>query len=158
MKCILSRKTREIQWKRYFSSFRYFSLGFECVLVQMLLIQTLLSVLFYNRKKVILSSFRWYDYFVCRVKRFRVMVDFDRDPDKFRILWITVSCSACSAFDGGFFVCLNAVKPARCKRHVYIKVCTTSFERPVNYLCNAWHVFSPKYEAWTHFNRPWTEY
>ena len=38
------------------------------------------------------------------------------------------------------------------------KVCTISCERPVNYLCNAWHVFPPKYEAWTHFNRPWTEY
>ena len=34
------------------------------------------------------------------------------------------------------------------------KVCTISFERPVNYLCDAWHVFPPKYEAWTHFNRP----
>ena len=33
-----------------------------------------------------------------------------------------------------------------------IKVCTISFERPVNYLCDAWHVFPPKYEAWTHFN------
>ena len=31
-------------------------------------------------------------------------------------------------------------------------VCTISFERPVNYLCEAWHVFPPKYEAWTHFN------
>ena len=38
------------------------------------------------------------------------------------------------------------------------KVCTISFERPVNYLCDAWHVFPPEYEAWTHFNRPWTEY
>ena len=38
------------------------------------------------------------------------------------------------------------------------EVCTISFERPVNYLCDAWHVFPPKYEAWTHFNRPWTEY
>ena len=38
------------------------------------------------------------------------------------------------------------------------KVCTISFERPVNCLCDAWHVFPPKYEAWTHFNRPWTEY
>ena len=38
------------------------------------------------------------------------------------------------------------------------KVCTISSERPVNYLCDAWHVFPPKYEAWTHFNRPWTEY
>ena len=38
------------------------------------------------------------------------------------------------------------------------KVCTISFERPVNYLCDAWHVFPPKYEAWTHFNRTWTEY
>ena len=34
------------------------------------------------------------------------------------------------------------------------KVCTISFERPVNYLCDAWHVYPPKYEAWTHFNRP----
>ena len=33
------------------------------------------------------------------------------------------------------------------------KVCTISFERPVNYLCDTWHVFPPKYEAWT-----WTEY
>ena len=40
----------------------------------------------------------------------------------------------------------------------YYKVCTISFERPVNYLCDAWHVFPPKYEAWTHFNRPWTQY
>ena len=38
------------------------------------------------------------------------------------------------------------------------KVCTISFERPVNYLCDAWHVFPPKYEAWTQFNRPGTEY
>ena len=34
------------------------------------------------------------------------------------------------------------------------KVCTISFERPVNYLCDAWHVFPPKYKAWTHFNMP----
>ena len=27
-----------------------------------------------------------YDYFVCRVNRFRVMVDFVRDPNKFQIL------------------------------------------------------------------------
>ena len=32
------------------------------------------------------------------------------------------------------------------------KVCTISFERPVNYLCDAWHVFLPKYKAWTHVN------
>ena len=35
---------------------------------------------------------------------------------------------------------------------VFCKVCTISFERPVNYLCDAWHVFPLKYEAWTHFN------
>ena len=45
------------------------------------------------------------------------MADFVRDPNKFQILRITVSCSA---FDGGLFVCLNAVKPARCKRYFYI--------------------------------------
>ena len=82
----------------------------------MLLLQTVFSVLFYIRRKVILSSFRWHDYFVCRVKRFRVMVDFVRDRNKFQILWITVSCSA---FDGGLFVCLNAVKQARWKRYFY---------------------------------------
>ena len=59
-----------------------------------------------------------------------------------------------------------AVKQANCleicnPEHVQQKtgkVCTISFERPVNYLCDAWHVFPPKYEACTHFNRPWTEY
>ena len=38
-------------------------------------------------------------------------------------------------------------------RNFKFKVCSISFERPVNYLCDAWHVFPPKYEAWTHFNR-----
>ena len=37
-------------------------------------------------------------------------------------------------------------------RNDICKVCAISFERPVNYLCDAWHVFPPKYEAWTHFN------
>ena len=37
---------------------------------------------------------------------------------------------------------------------IAVKACTISFERPVKYLCDAWHVFPPKYEAWTHFNRP----
>ena len=36
--------------------------------------------------------------------------------------------------------------------HKVCIVCTISFERPVDYLCDAWHVFPPKYEAWTHFN------
>ena len=66
--------------------FRDFPRGFECVLVQMLLIQTLFSVLFYVRRKVILSSIRLYDYFVCRVNTLRVMVDFMRDPYKFQSL------------------------------------------------------------------------
>ena len=46
------------------------------------------------------------------------MVDFVRDPNKFQILSITVSCNT---FDGGLFVCLNSVKPAKCKRYFYIK-------------------------------------
>ena len=33
-----------------------------------------------------LSSIQGYDYFVCRVNRFRVVVDFVRDPNKFQIL------------------------------------------------------------------------
>ena len=68
------------------ASFRDFSGDFEFVLVQMLLIQTVFSVLFYIRRKAILSSIRWYDYFVCRVNRFRVMVNFVRDPNNFQIL------------------------------------------------------------------------
>ena len=36
--------------------------------------------------------------------------------------------------------------------HNITEVCTISFERPVNYLYDAWHVFPPKYEAWTHFS------
>ena len=79
IKCILSRKTREIQWKQYFSSFRDFSGGFECVLVPLLLIQTHFSMQFYIRRMVILSSIRRYDYVLCRVNRFRVMIDFLRD-------------------------------------------------------------------------------
>ena len=35
---------------------------------------------------------------------------------------------------------------------IYAKVGTINFERPVNYLCDAWHVFPPNYEAWTRFN------
>ena len=45
------------------------------------------------------------------------MVDFVRDPNKFQILCVTVLCGA---FDGGLFVCLNAVKPVRCERYFYI--------------------------------------
>ena len=72
--------------KAIFFKFQRFSRGFECVLIQMLLIQTLFSVLFYIRRKVILSCIRSYDYFARRVNGFRVMVDFVRDPDKFQIL------------------------------------------------------------------------
>ena len=46
------------------------------------------------------------------------------------------------------------IPPLEEVEHVVCKVCTISFERPVNYLCDAWHVFPPKYETWTHFNRP----
>ena len=45
------------------------------------------------------------------------MVDFVRDPNKFQILQMTASWNA---FDGGLFVCLNAVKLAMCKRYFYI--------------------------------------
>ena len=40
------------------------------------------------------------------------------------------------------------------KNGIHCKVCTISFERPVKYLCDGWHIFPPKYEAWTHYNRP----
>ena len=40
---------------------------------------------------------------MCRVNRFRVKANFVRDPDKFQILSITVSCKA---FDGGYITCL----------------------------------------------------
>ena len=45
------------------------------------------------------------------------MVDFVRDPNKFQILRITVSCSV---FDEELFVCLNAVKPTRYRRYFHI--------------------------------------
>ena len=45
------------------------------------------------------------------------MADFLRDTNKFQILLITVSCNA---FDGGLYVCIKAVKPARCKRYFFI--------------------------------------
>ena len=47
--------------------------------LQVLLIQTPFSVQCYIRMKAILSSIRRYDHFVCRVNRFRVMIDFLRD-------------------------------------------------------------------------------
>ena len=75
------QKTREIQCNRYFSSFRDFSGGFECVLLQMLLIQTLFSegMLSYPLSCDMII-------FVCRENRFRVMVDIVRDPNKIQIL------------------------------------------------------------------------
>ena len=80
------QKNSRNSMKAIFLCFRDFIGGFECVLVQMLPIQTLFSMLFDIRRKAILSFILCYDYFVCRVNRFRVMVDFVRDPDKFQIL------------------------------------------------------------------------
>ena len=80
---IILKSDKKLSFK---SSFRDYSSGIECVLVQMRLIQTLSSELFYIRKKVILSSIRRHDFFVCRVNRFRVIVDLVRHPDKFQIL------------------------------------------------------------------------
>ena len=73
----------------------------------MLLIQTLFSVLFHIRRKVILSILC--DY-VCRANRFRVMVNFVIGPNKFQILLITVSCVLLA---GDYL----SVKPATCKRY-----------------------------------------
>ena len=61
--------------------------------------------------------------------------------------------------DGALFLKdSQKLKSGRQCHHLFnemtIKVCTISFERPVNYLCDSWHVFPPKYQAWTHFNRP----
>ena len=61
-----------------------------------------------------------------------------------------------STLEGDLIVEIMKVKPGlyisrKDRKHMVI-VCTISFERPVNYLCDAWHVFPPKYEAWTHFN------
>ena len=57
-----------------------------CVLVQLFLIQTLPSTQFYIKKKVISPSIQCYNYFVCRVNRFRVMMDFLRDGPAYRVL------------------------------------------------------------------------
>ena len=77
--CFVQGKLEKFNESNIFSSFRDFSGGFECVLEQLFLIQTLFSVQFYIRMKAILSSIRCYDYFLCRVNRFRVMIDFLRD-------------------------------------------------------------------------------
>ena len=53
------------------------------------------------------------DYFVCRVNRFRVMIDFMREPNKFQILRIRISCGA---FDGGLFFCLNAFQTSELQK------------------------------------------
>ena len=50
------------------------------------MIQTFFSVQFYIRRNAILSSIRSYDYFVCRVNRFRVMIDFLRDSSAYPVL------------------------------------------------------------------------
>ena len=65
--------------KAIFFKFQRFFGGFECVLVQLILIQTPFSVQFFIRVKAILSSIRRYDYFVCWVNTFRVMINFLRD-------------------------------------------------------------------------------
>ena len=83
--CFVQKNSKN-SMKTIFFKFQRFFRGFEFVLVQMLLIQTLFSVQFYIRREVILSSLRRYDYFVCRVNRFRVMVEFVRETNKFQIL------------------------------------------------------------------------
>ena len=79
--------------KAIFFKFQRFFRGFECVLVQMLLIQTLFRVLSYIRRKVILSSIQRYDYFVCRVIRFRVIIDFLRDGSACEVFCKTLPSS-----------------------------------------------------------------
>ena len=34
----------------------------------------------------------------------------------------------------------------------HLKVCSINFDLPANYVWATWHVFPPKYNAWTHFN------
>ena len=84
--------------KAIFFKFQRFSGGFECVLVQLLLIQTLFSVQFYIRMKAILSFIRGFDYFVCRANGFRVMVDFLRDGSTRPVFCKTLPFSG---LDGG---------------------------------------------------------
>ena len=86
MGCVFTRRARGIRWARYFSGFRDFSGGYGCVLVQMLLIQTVFSMQFCIGGRVVLSSVQWCGYFVCGVDGFGIMVDIVRDPNKFQIL------------------------------------------------------------------------
>ena len=48
------------------------------------------SVQFYIRMWAILSSIRWYDFFVCRVNRFRVMIDFLRNGSAYPVFCKTL--------------------------------------------------------------------
>ena len=84
------KKTRNILWKQYLLIFGDFSGGFRCILVQLLLIHTLFTVQFYIRRTAILFSIEWYDYFVRRVNRFKVMIDFLRDFSAYPVLCKTL--------------------------------------------------------------------
>ena len=79
--------------KAMFFKFQGFFWGFECVLIQ-----TLFSVQFYIRMKAILSSIRGSDYFVCRVNRFRIMIDFLRGGSARPVFCKTLPLSG---LDGG---------------------------------------------------------
>ena len=84
---------------------------------------------------------------VCATKQF-----FDKELN--HQLKYEKSISHCSGPGSKILLCHTANLSTIHIRSVVRKVCTISFEGPVNYLCDAWHVFPPKYEAWTHFNRP----
>ena len=87
--------------KVMFFKFQRFSGGFECVLVQLLLIQALFSVQLYIRMKVILSSIRSDAYFVCRVNRFRIMFHFLRDGSACPVFCKTLPFSGLMGRGGG---------------------------------------------------------
>ena len=113
-KCILLGKTPEIWRKQYLSIFWDFSGGFRCVLEQLVLIQTSFSVKCYIKREAVLSSIRWYNYFVCRTNRFRVMMDFVRDLNKFQILWRTTVPSLTSRFPSEFGIMPLLVPVVKC--------------------------------------------
>ena len=84
------------------------------------------------------------------------------------LTWMNVKQLISHDLAVAMFTLRNGLSPSQCTenlqtiseihgcqtRSVTSKVCRISYQRPVNYLCDAWHVFPPKYEGWTHFNRP----
>ena len=78
----------------FFKFWRFFQGFWVCFGTAAFDTDTVQHALSYQEEGHLILYIQWHDYFVCRVNRFRVMIDSVRDLNKFQILWIRVSCSA----------------------------------------------------------------